>query len=227
MISFLRKFLSILLCFAFLSVQTTFAEALTTGAFAGNDVLNNAKISGHTDGLTGIDKVTNGATLNFNNNTRIDWTNLNVGGSETLNFNNGSYAVLNNVLNGMSTFAGKVTGGTGAIIISNPNGMLLNGGQFETSGSLILTTKNLLNMTVDNLSNQNLIDNINSSNYDNDYSIISLKNNATVKAGTGDINLIAKGIDINQGELVGNNISFSTSNGLSVIIYKFQINQIP
>src|SRR5574344_1979349 len=95
--------------------------------------------------------------------------------------------------------------------------MLLNGGQFETSGSLILTTKNLLNMTVDNLSNQNLIDNINSSNYDNDYSIISLKNNATVKAGTGDINLIAKGIDINQGELVGNNISFSTSDGANFV----------
>src|SRR5574344_2533346 len=120
-----NKFLASILCGAFLSVQATFATPLTGGNFAGQNVLNDtglggATISGHSNGLTAVN--TNGTTanLNFNNNTRIDWTRLNVGSNETLNFQNGNFAVLNNVLNGMSTFAGKVTGQNGAIIIANP-----------------------------------------------------------------------------------------------------------
>src|SRR5574344_1492038 len=227
MISFLRKFLSILLCFAFLSVQTTFAVTLTGTDINGANVLQNAQIKNSVGNLSSVETNTDTATLNFGSNTIVNWNKLNVGGSETLNFNNGSYAVLNNVLNGMSTFAGKVNGlGSGAIIISNPNGILLNGGQFETSGSLILTTKNLLNLGVDDLKDEATINNaINNAKYNsNEYHIISIGKNGTTSSSltsnSKNINIISKGINIDGANLTSNGtdgILLETSDGQNFV----------
>src|SRR5574344_2673105 len=226
-----NKFLASILCGAFLSVQATFATPLTGGNFAGQNVLNDtglggATISGHSNGLTAFN--TNGTTanLNFNNNTRIDWSSLNVGSGQTLNFQNGNYAVLNNVLHGMSTFAGNVKGQTGAIIISNPNGILLNGGQFETSGSLILTTKNLLNLGVDDLKDEATINNaINNAKYNsNEYHIISIGKNGTTSSSltsnSKNIYIISKGINIDGANLTSNGtdgILLETSDGQNFV----------
>jgi len=226
----LKKVCAGLLSLSFLSMQSTFAEVLTTGNFAGSNVLNNvnggAVISGHTSGLSGVNTDGTTANLNFNNNTRIDWSTLNVGNGQTLNFQNGNYAVLNNVLNGMSTFAGRVTGQNGAIIISNPNGMLLNGGQFETSGSIILTTKNLLGIGVNNLGDNTSINNaINSAGYNNgEYHIISIGKNgsttSTLTSNSSSINIISKGINIDGANLTANGsdgILLTTSDGQNFI----------
>ena len=146
-----KKTLSLMLCVAFSGMQMSMATVLTNlngvGNFAGADVLTGASIGGHTAGLKDVqtNAALNKATLKFNDNTRIDWTKFNVKSGEQLKFENGNFGVLNNVLSGMSTFAGNITSDSGKVIISNPNGMLFNGGTFN-GGALILTTKDLTSL---------------------------------------------------------------------------------
>ena len=132
----LTKTLSLVLCIAFTGMQTSLAAVLTTGDFAGRQVLNGtgAVIKGHTAGLRAVETDLTNATLRFNNHTRIDWDSLNVDKGQKLYFNNGSYGVLNNVVGtSISKFAGIITAdNAGKIIISNPNGMLFQGGQFTS-----------------------------------------------------------------------------------------------
>ncbi len=217
-----KKLTASILCLSFFSLQMSLA-----GSFDGTEVLPGvgggagADIEQATDGLTGITGAgSNNATLEFGKDTVIDWGHFNVGNGQTLTFNNGSFAVLNNVLHGMSTIAGQITGGQGTIIISNPNGMLMTaGGSINTLGALILTTQDMYNkeatFTDDGKLNINGLL-TNSAFKDNAYSVISL--NAGNITGA-DINIIAKGINVINGSDItsSGNISFTTSDGANFI----------
>ena len=231
----LKKTIASALCVSFFLTQATFANQMT------GDVLNNVGTGGadivsssggftgfQNGGLLGLDK--NKATLNFNGDAVINWGHLNVGGNQSLTFNNDTHVVLNNVLNGMSTFEGMVKGDSGHIIISNPNGILLQGGKFETAGALTLTTKDLSNIKLDADGKfHNLTQQIDDAKYkDDNNAVIVFKNGNWTNAfrdsyiEAGDINIISKGIDISKAELVAKtgNVVFKTTDGATFVAEK-------
>lgn len=225
----LKKTIASALCVSFFLTQATFANQMT------GDVLNNvgtggANIKSSSGGFTGFETDKTNATLNFNGDAIINWGHLNVGGNQSLTFNNGANVVLNNVKYGMSTFEGLVKGDSGHIIISNPNGILLQGGKFETAGALTLTTKNLTGIKVKDLGDElTLKDKIENAGYKNNYSVIVFKEgnaktytaaNAEIEAG--EINIIAKGIDVSKANLVANtgNVVFKTVDGANFVAEK-------
>ena len=150
-----RKLSALALAALFTSMQVT-ATAIDTGLGAGNGgaVINNA-----TGGFKGCDVGNNTATLNFEGNSHVNWDTLNVNKGQELNFNatNGAsgITVLNTVNSGMSKIYGDINANDGIskLIISNPNGMLFDGAKFTTAGDLILTTKDMSNLSVDDLDN--------------------------------------------------------------------------
>lgn len=229
-----KKVIASTLCASFFSMQTTFA-AMTGEVLQPGNIFNGAgtgaggaDIVGSTGGFDGFTTNGNHADLNFSGNAVIEWGNLNVGSNQSLNFNNGSNVVLNNVTGGnMSTFAGSITGDTGRIIISNPNGMLLQGGKFETSGALTLTTKDLTGINVNTLGNQSLLDKaIDNASYKTDAVIIikcgkfGIVDNTLDKTtiNADDIKILAKGIDISNADIVGKNgVVLSTMDGANFV----------
>ena len=206
-----KKLIASALCLSFMTLQTTFAQTVLENGYGGAD------ISASHGGFTGVDKKDeNNANLNFNGDAVLDWGHLNVGAGQSLNFINGNSAVLNNVLNGMSTIAGIISGGQGAIIISNPNGMLMApGGSISTAGTLVLTTQDLVNKWT--LDNGKLNINFNDAAFkDYTYNVIAL-NSGSVFSG-GDLNIIAKGIDVKASNITSNgNLSFTTTDGANFI----------
>ena len=222
-----KKLTASIMCFSFLSLQVTFA-----GQFDGTTVLPGvdggagADIHDHTSGLTNIEGAgSNKADLTFGKDTVINWGHLNVGNGQQLNFINGNYAVLNNVLQGMSNFAGSLTGQNGMIIIANPNGMLMNGGSIETSGALILTTQDLYTKYQSFFNEANGLDKnalqelLKDPQFkDNTYSIISINNQLGGKVSGSDIQIIAKGIDLNNANITSTgDIAFTTSDGANFV----------
>lgn len=231
----LQKTIASALCVSFFLTQATFANQMT-GTVLNNVGTGGADIVGSSGGFTGfqnggllgLDK--NKATLNFNGDAVINWGHLNVGGNQSLTFNNDTHVVLNNVLNGMSTFEGMVKGDSGHIIISNPNGILLQGGKFETAGALTLTTKDLSNIKLDADGKfHNLTQQIDDAKYkDDNNAVIVFKNGNWTNAfrdsyiEAGDINIISKGIDISKAELVAKtgNVIFKTTDGATFVAEK-------
>lgn len=231
----LKKTIASALCVSFFLTQATFANQMT-GTVLNNVGTGGADIVGSSGGFTGfqnggllgLDK--NKATLNFNGDAVINWGHLNVGGNQSLKFNNDTHVVLNNVLNGMSTFEGMVKGDSGHIIISNPNGILLQGGKFETAGALTLTTKDLSNIKLDADGKfHNLTQQIDDAKYkDDNNAVIVFKNGNWTNAfrdshiEAGDINIISKGIDISKAELVAKtgNVVFKTTDGATFVAEK-------
>ncbi len=231
----LKKTIASALCVSFFLTQATFANQMT-GTVLNNVGTGGADIVGSSGGFTGfqnggllgLDK--NKATLNFNGDAVINWGHLNVGGNQSLTFNNDTHVVLNNVLNGMSTFEGMVKGDSGHIIISNPNGILLQGGKFETAGALTLTTKDLSNIKLDADGKfHNLTQQIDDAKYkDDNNAVIVFKNGNWTNAfrdshiEAGDINIISKGIDISKAELVAKtgNVVFKTTDGATFVAEK-------
>lgn len=231
----LQKTIASALCLSFFLTQATFANQMT-GTVLNNVGTGGADIVGSSGGFTGfqnggllgLDK--NKATLNFNGDAIINWGHLNVGGNQSLTFNNDTHVVLNNVLNGMSNFAGTITGQQGHIIISNPNGIMMQGGRFETAGALTLTTKDLSNIKLDADGKfHNLTQQIDDAKYkDDNNAVIVFKNGNWTNAfrdsyiEAGDINIISKGIDISKAELVAKtgNVVFKTTDGATFVAEK-------
>lgn len=216
----LTKTLSLVLCVAFAGMQTSLAAVLTTGDFAGRQVLNGtgAIIKGHTAGLRAVETDLTNATLRFNNHTRIDWDKLNVDKGQKLYFNNGSYGVLNNVVGtSISKFAGSITAdNAGKIIISNPNGMLFQGGKFTSTGAgLLLTTKDLTGDAYGEGYNFNNLSIDNANNGSNTFQVIQLlgdsEGNRTV-IEAGEIAIVSNGVLIN-----GADLSSTMSNGVVLV----------
>lgn len=232
----LQKTIASALCISFFLTQATFANQMTGTVLNGNETLGGygaggADIVSSKGGFTGFetDLVKNNGKLNFNGDAIINWGHLNVGGNQSLTFNNGSNVVLNNVLNGMSNFAGMVKGNGGNIIISNPNGIMVQGGKFETAGALTLTTKDLSGLKVTDL-RDNLEEKIEKAQYKNDYAVIVFKEgkanliSATrdAKIEAGDINIIAKGINVSNADLFAKNgnVVFKTTDGATFVAEK-------
>lgn len=140
----LAKRLSVMTLSAlFASMQMVSASVANFDTGLGNG-LGGAVINNATGGLTGVDKGTNSATLNFNNSAHVNWDSLNVNKNETLNFNGSAsgITVLNSVNGGMSYIYGKVNStGIDKLIISNPSGMLYDGATFTSTGDVNLTTQ--------------------------------------------------------------------------------------
>ena len=228
----LQKTIASALCISFFMTQATFANLPTTGDVLKDVGTGGANIKNATEGFTGFENGgllglnKNEATLHFKGDAVINWNQLNVGGNQSLNFKNGDNIVLNNVLEGMSTFAGTITGQQGHIIISNPNGIMMQGGRFETSGALTLTTKDLSGLKDTDL-RDNLQEKIEQAEYTNDYAVIVFKEGkANVVSATrdakieaGEINIIAKGINVSNADLFAKNgnIVFKTSNGADFV----------
>jgi len=216
----MTRFVSAFLCVAFVSLQVSFADVLQTGAFANKDVLTGANIKGHTAGLTKIDTdaALNNATLHFDRNTRIDWNKLNVYKDQTLTFKNGNFGVLNNVVGtSISKFAGTIKADSGKIVIANPNGILFEGGKFESLGGLVLTTKNLTNIAGDETTDFDNL-NIKDAGWGDDVAIVAINNSSNISAA--DINIISKGIYVDSSTLASSNsngIVLSTSDGSTFV----------
>lgn len=237
----LQKTIASALCISFFMTQATFANLPTTGDVLKDAGTGGASIESATKGFTGFENGLfglnkNEATLHFKGDAVINWNHLNVGGNQSLTFKNvgNPNIVLNNVLEGMSTFAGMVKGeNVGHIIISNPNGILLQGGKFETSGALTLTTKNLSELKDTDL-RDNLEDRIEKAGYGKDKNgddintIIVFKNGNWTNAfrdshiEAGDINIISKGIDVSKAELIAKtgNVVFKTTDGATFVAEK-------
>lgn len=151
----LKQLSAIAMCAVFASMQLS--------AFGTGIGLNNADLNSYTGGYAGLDpsSTAGNATLNFTDNTHMNWNTLNVGSGETLNFNATGTAnnltILNTVNNGMSTFAGRVNSnaGIGKLIISNPNGVLFDGAKFTTAGDTIVTTRDMTGVNVNSLTDGN------------------------------------------------------------------------
>ena len=235
-----KKVTASVLSLAFFGMQTAFGYQMTgevlgnsitggVGAGGANIVSSEGGFQGFTNGgLLGLNK--NEANLHFNGDAVINWGQLNVGSNQTLNFLNGNNVVLNNVTQGMSTFAGTITAQNGQIIISNPNGILLQGGKFETAGALMLTTKDLSGIKYTDLANKELLnEKINQAGYTNDYAVVAIKDGETIfgtenvlnnsKIQADDIKIIAKGIDVKNADITANkgNIVFQTTDGATFL----------
>ncbi len=195
------KLLVALTCVAFASVQYANADATIDG------VLSGADITSHSGGLTKIDgAMTKDASLHFNADTKVNWGHLNVAKDESLHFLNGNNNILNVVQNGASRFAGQVTGQTGKIIISNPNGIIFTGGNAAGTfaGNLILTTKDMAKYTAEDIAGLNA-DQIKAIENGKNFGVVALKEGASITAGK-DITIIANGVSLDSGsKLLSNN----------------------
>ena len=207
----LKQLSLIAMCAIFATMQIS--------AFGAGIGLNNADLNSATGGYAGLDptSTTGNATLNFTGNSHLNWNTLNVGNGETLNFNaidgaNG-LTVLNTVNHGMSTFAGNVNANSGIskLIISNPNGVLFDGAKFTTAGDAMITTKNMSNVNVNNLT-----DGTWGTLYDTaagDLIKVQVLNNSDFSVG-GEFRIIAPRIEAANSKITaGNGLKLITANG--------------
>ncbi len=113
------------------------------GGDANINNMTNASLNPKIDTAAKAQIVTNGGA---NSVGIIKWNSLNVGKGKTLDFNftNANQVAFNNVLTGVSKFAGTVSSSgnkTGHVIISNPNGIVVaDGAAFKMPGGVTLTT---------------------------------------------------------------------------------------
>jgi len=187
-------------------------------ALVGNSTINS---------MSGVDSVTHNAatqttnitTNNAVNTSTINWQTLNVGKTETLdvNFTRGSQTLLNNVVSGMTTVAGQILStGIGAdssrIIISNPNGILLDKGSYINANAFMLTT---LGVDV-----QNSLIQLSQKN-----GSVAAPNTGIVikgKIDTNDLAVVSRGIVLDGADIFANgNVSLVTAEGAT-----FQIDSL-
>lgn len=202
-----RKLSAIVLSTVFAASQTAFAM-IDTG-------LNDAVINNATGGFKDVTGGNGTANINFNGSAHVNWDTLNVGKGEILNFNavdgaNG-ITILNTVNNGMSTIYGQINSNSGVakLIISNPNGMLFDGAKFTTAGDLMLTTKDLRGLTIEDLDNAKF-----THIYDENGNInaITIRNGSEFNVA-GEYTMIAPAIIAESSTIKANTLKLITSNG--------------
>ena len=207
-----RKVTAIVLSTLFAAMQVSYAS-IDTGLGAGN---GGADINNITGGYQGIDGVgTGNVDLNFDGNAHVNWDHLNINKGESLNFNavNGAnnLTILNTVNHGMSTISGQISAnsGIGQLIIANPNGVLFDGCQFTTAGDLMVTTQDMSQMNVNDLSNAKF-----TQIYDSNGNLIGIdiKNGATFNIG-GEYNVLAPSINIANSTIKADSVRLVTANG--------------
>lgn len=207
-----RKVTAIVLSTLFAAMQVSYAS-IDTGLGVGN---GGADINNVTGGYQGIDGVgTGNVDLNFNGNAHVNWDHLNINKGESLNFNAvdgaNNLTILNTVNHGMSTISGQISAnsGIGQLIIANPNGVLFDGCQFTTAGDLMVTTQDMSQMNVNDLSNAKF-----TQIYDNNGNLIGIdiKNGATFNIG-GEYNVLAPSINIANSTIKADSVRLVTANG--------------
>ena len=212
-----KKLSAVVLSTVFATMQvsaayTNFDTGL--GSQNGGAVINNA-----TPGLTDIQTGTGSATLNFNDNTVVNWNTLNVDKGETLNFNAvdgaNNLTILNTVNYGMSTFAGTVNsnGGIGKLIISNPNGVLFDGTKFTTAGDLVVTTRDMTGVDINNLTDGTYTKLIDGSG---NLIPVVIRNGSEFNIG-GDYTIFAPQIDASSSTVNAKTFKLVTANGQDYI----------
>ena len=204
----MKKLSAIVLTLLFASMQISYATIDT----------NLGNINNVTGGYAGIDGAdSNDVTLKFTGNSHVNWDTLNVGNGQSLNFNaiNGAngLTVLNTVNRGMTTVAGQITANQGIanLILSNPNGVLMQGGRIETLGNLMLTTQDMSKYSVEDLSN------VDYSKLDTNNAKIIMKD-ATIKVD-GDYTVLATKIGAENSKIDAKNIKLITQNGQDYLQY--------
>jgi len=210
----LKKLTAIVLSTMFVSMQMSFATC-TMDTGLGNG-LGGASINSTKGGFEGMTTGTNSADLNFSSNSVVNWNTLNVNKGETLNFNavNGSknLTVLNTVNQGMSKLYGDINANKGIsnLIISNPNGMLFDGTHFTSAGDIIITTQDMTNLTLNDLTNKNFKKGEFKNLYDCNGNPIGIqaKNNTTFEVA-GKLNIITQ----NQKTSISGKQKLITNNG--------------
>ena len=203
----MKKLSAIVLTLLFASMQISYATETSLG-----------NINSATGGFAGVDgALTNDVTLKFDGNSHVNWDTLNVNGDQSLNFNavNGAsgLTVLNTVNRGMSTIAGRVSANPGIaqLIISNPNGVLFDGAHFTTAGDLMLTTQDLSNLNIDDISKT-------------DFTKLDTNGkNIIIKGSTfevnGDYTVLATKIGAENSTINAKNVKLITLNGQDYLKY--------
>ena len=111
----------------------------------------------------------------------------------------------------MSTISGQISAnsGIGQLIIANPNGVLFDGCQFTTAGDLMVTTQDMSQMNVNDLSNAKF-----TQIYDSNGNLIGIdiKNGATFNIG-GEYNVLAPSINIANSTIKADSVRLVTANG--------------
>lgn len=212
----LKQLTAIAMCTVFATMQVSYAN-IDTGLGGG--------IGGATiiDGGAGFKNITGQGTtdvdLNFTGNSHVKWNTLNVNSGETLNFNavdgSSGLTILNTVNNNMSRIYGRINtnDGISKLIISNPNGVLFDGATFTTAGDTMVTTKDMSDVDVNNITDGNFTKLRSSdwvqegSNLAEDLIQVQIKN-SDFSVG-GEFNIIAP-------KIVGNNSSITAGNGLKL-----------
>ena len=214
MSSIKRKLSALVLTAVFATMQVTYA-AIDTGLGAGNGgaIINNA-----TGGFAGATASEGRADLNFTGDSHVNWDSLNVNKGEQLNFNAvggaNNLTILNTVNRGMSKIYGQINAnsGIGKLIISNPNGMLFDGAKFTTAGDLMLTTKDLSGLSVNDLATLNMDNQRFTKLYENGKLIPIKIVNSDFTVG-GDYSIVAAGISAANSTINAGNVKLITANG--------------
>lgn len=200
-----KKVSAIVLTALFATMQVAIADPINTGV---------GTINGANGGFNGVDpsSTNNNVNLNFTGDSHLNWDTLNVGGNQSLNFNaiNGAngITVLNTVNRGMTTVAGQITANSGIanLIISNPNGVLMQGGRIETVGNAMVTTQPMTATFIDGKMD---ISNVNTTNA---VGVVTIKD-SSINVG-GEFNILAPSINVVGGAIKAQNgVKLITQNG--------------
>lgn len=210
----LKQLTAIAMCSVFATMQISCAAPIDTGLGIGN---GGAVINSTDSNFAGFTPGTNSATLKFNGNSHVNWNTLNLNKNETLNFNaetgKSGISVLNTVNNNMSKIYGniKTNDGISKVIISNPNGVLFDGAKFTTAGDVMVTTKNMTNVNVNNLTDGSWTTLVDPAT--NDLVKVQVLNNSDFGVG-GEIKIIAPRIEaFNSKITAGKGLKLTTANG--------------
>ena len=210
----LKKLSAIALSTLFATMQIS-AAAIDTGLGSG---IGGATIIDGGAGYQGMSGYgTNNVDLNFNANSHVKWDTLNINKNETLNFNGvgaKNLTILNTVNNNMSKIYGKINtnDGIGKLIISNPNGVLFDGAKFTSAGDVMITTKDMTGVDVNNI--------VNDGNYtkftSTDWGTNGSKDLIQIQIKDSDFS-IGKNFNIYAPKIVGENSKISTGSGLKLV----------
>lgn len=208
-----KKISALVLSSVFATMQVSYATIDTgLGVGIGGALINNTQ-GGFVDMTTGAGT----ADLNFNGNAHVNWDSLNINKGESLNFNavsgSSNLTILNTVNHGMSQIYGQINAnnGIGQLIISNPNGVLFDGAQFTTAGDAMITTQDMSNLKIEDLSEAKFI------KLYQDGKLIPIQiKNSTFDIG-GDYSIVAAGINAANSTITAKNVRLVTANGQDYI----------
>lgn len=190
-------------------------ETLPTG---GNVTVGSVTIgeNTYTGAASGASINASSETIKANDNSVIDWSTFNVGKDATLTFNSNGYVLLNRVSGGnaISTILGKIVddnNGSGRLIISNPNGIVVGNGAAINANSLMLTT-----LPINDTQFQSLMSGNSVSLTTDSGKAVTLQKNAKIEA-SGLFSVYAGKIDVADGVTVTGTQSASSDHVVTMV----------